>query len=70
VAFPSHACRLSSRFVSIEPPVEVEVVADIVEEVGADPVSSLVAAGQGSLPSMSASQSFSAKISVAASSQF
>jgi hypothetical protein len=45
------------------------VEADGVEEVGADPVSSLVAAGRGSLPSISASQSFSAKILVAASSQ-
>ena len=43
--------------------------ADQVEEVGADPVSSLVAAGRGSLLSISASQSFSAKMSVAASSQ-
>jgi len=40
-----------------------------VEEVGCDPVSSLVAAGRGSFPSISASQSFSAKILVAASSQ-
>jgi len=42
---------------------------DGVEEVGGNPVSSLVAAGQGSLPLISASQFFSAKMSVAASSQ-
>jgi hypothetical protein len=54
----------------MEAPEEVEVEPDGVEEVGADPVSSLVAAGRGSIPSISASQSFSAKMSVAASSQF
>jgi hypothetical protein len=48
--------------------VEVEVEPDGVEEVGPDPVSSLVAVSRGSLPSTSASQSFSAKMSVAASS--
>jgi len=50
-------------------PEEVDVEPDGVEEIGADPVSSLVAAGRGSLPSIGASQSFSTKMSVAACSQ-
>ena len=41
-----------------------------VEEVGADPVSTSVAAGRGSFPSLSASQCLCAKMLVAASSQF
>jgi hypothetical protein len=53
----------------MEAPEEVEVEPDGVEEVDADPVSSFVAAGRGSFPSISASQSFSTKMSVAASSQ-
>jgi len=53
----------------MEAPEEVEVEPEEVEEVGGDPTSSLVAAGRDSLPSISASQSFSAKKSVAASSQ-
>ena len=65
----SHACRLSSSFVSMEAPEELEVELDGAEDVGADPGASLVAAGRGSLPSISVSQSFSAKMSVAASSQ-
>jgi hypothetical protein len=47
----------------------VEVETDRVEQVGGDPVSSLVAAGRGSLPSIGANQSFSGTMSVAASSQ-
>jgi hypothetical protein len=53
----------------METPEEVEVEPDGEEEVGGNPVSSLVAAGQGSVPSISASQSFSAKMWVAASCQ-
>jgi len=47
-----------------------EVEADGVEEVGANPVSSMVVAGRGCFLSISSSQSFSAKMSVAASRQF
>jgi len=67
VACVSHVCWLSTSLESMRGEELVE--ADGVEEVGADPVSSMVAAGRGSLTWISASQSFSAKMSVAASSQ-
>jgi len=70
VAFVSHACRLSSCSILMEAPKEVEVEPHVVEEVCGDPVSFLVAAGRVCMPSISANQSFSAMMSVAASIQF